>query len=95
MGKQKIHTSPHDAIISYDAQQWSFLEQKRAIGRFLLQAFHEFPVEVACYGSVARGDVSSTSDVDIVIFDPLPSFQAERLIEEVIPPILEIFFGGS
>ncbi|MHA2091437.1 MAG: nucleotidyltransferase domain-containing protein [Candidatus Kariarchaeaceae archaeon] len=89
MGKQKIHSSPHDSLVIYDTQQWTYLKQKRAVGVVLLQAFHEFPVEVASYGSVARGDVSATSDIDIVIFDPLPSFQIERLIEEVEPPILE------
>ena len=40
-----------------------------------MEAFGDVRLERVTHGSIARGDVSKTSDVDVAFLRPVPSFQ--------------------
>lgn len=72
-----------EAEILYDERRWRLLETKRKRAIQVLEILHANNLEAFVYGSVARGDVTETSDVDIVIPQySLPSSLIEALLSE-------------
>ena len=63
--------------VRYSHQQWELLESLRTDALAHLQSLGQAGIEAFVYGSVARGDVSSTSDIDIVIPMTVPSYRIE------------------
>ena len=53
--------------IAYDAARWIMLREKRAKAIGILEALETRQIEAFVFGSVARGDVKPSSDVDIFI----------------------------
>lgn len=53
--------------VSYDETRWDNLREKRSRATELLDALKSFDIEAFVFGSVARGDVKPSSDVDIFI----------------------------
>jgi len=60
--------------VVYTARRWELLEALRARAAAVQRAL---PARSMCYGSVARGDVSATSDVDVVMVEAVPSYAVE------------------
>ena len=56
--------------VEYDEHHWKILRRKRSKAERLLEVLNRFPTIV--HGSVARGDVSEDSDVDVVVLEPVP-----------------------
>jgi len=81
MPRMKI--APHsDGLYAYTTEHWEILKllRKRAIE--IAQIFQNHQIEVLVYGSVARGDVKTTSDIDIVLVPFVPSYRVELILEE-------------
>lgn len=75
---------PETREITYDEARWKILEDKRKRGREILEHLKKNSIYGILHGSVARGDVSSKSDVDIFIPNLTPSYIIELSLEENI-----------
>ncbi len=56
--------------MTYDTEHWGILKELRRISISVLDKLQEGSMKGYVYGSVARGDVKSTSDVDVIVFSP-------------------------
>ncbi|MCX8204206.1 MAG: nucleotidyltransferase domain-containing protein [Candidatus Nezhaarchaeota archaeon] len=70
-----------DAVeVVYEPWRWSLLEELRSKAAKVMKILEEGGMEVIVHGSVARGDVSPRSDVDVVIPYPVQSFKVEVVL---------------
>lgn len=72
---------PEYREVVYDAEHWNILRRLRDIAREIMEVFYSSSIEAFVHGSVARGDVKKTSDVDIFIPDKTPSYRVEYLLQ--------------
>lgn len=72
----------HHNIITYSEDKWALLKQKRESAINLLSLFVKEGLQPTIYGSIARGDVHKASDIDIVFFQNVPSFQIEYILNK-------------
>ncbi len=70
--------------IVYDDIHWRIFGDKRKRGREILECLKKNSVHGILHGSIARGDVSPKSDVDIFIPNLTPSYIIEVSLEENI-----------
>jgi len=62
----------------------------------LMEKLNRFNIPSIVYGSVARGDVSETSDVDIFVYNPPSSFILETALESAgIKPIRRLIVQAT
>ncbi len=54
----------------YDAKHWSLLEKLRKETTRMVMPLTEMHIDPLVYGSIARGDVSPNSDIDVFISNP-------------------------
>ncbi len=80
----------HDRrIVTYDDAHWSNLRRLRTEALDVMKRIEQVAIRPMVYGSVARGDVSQSSDIDIVILQPSSSYKIElafsdSLLREVV-----------
>lgn len=67
--------------VEYTEENFRVLKEKRKIAKELMEVLERFGLHGIVYGSVARGDVNSKSDVDIFIPQQVPSFKVELALE--------------
>lgn len=67
--------------VPYDARRWLLLKEFRAKAMRLMEALEKFHLNAIVHGSIARGDVSEGSDIDIFIPYQTSSFIVEMAIE--------------
>jgi predicted nucleotidyltransferase len=67
--------------IVYDEERWSLFRLLREEARAMVRPVSSMDVEALAYGSVARGDVSASSDIDIFIPRPPDPSILELAIE--------------
>jgi predicted nucleotidyltransferase len=72
----------HYNIITYSEDKWALLKQKRENAINILEIFVKEGFKPTVYGSIARGDVHETSDIDIVFLQNVPSFQIEYILNK-------------
>ena len=75
--------------IIYDEKRWRLLNQLRAEAIELMDALNSMHIFSIVHGSIARGDVTEKSDIDIFIPDVIPSFLVETALERAGIPISE------
>lgn len=68
--------------VKYGEERWKLLEEKRKIARGIMETLESSGIPSVVYGSVARGDVKKTSDVDIFIPMNIPSYKIELALED-------------
>ncbi|MCW4052557.1 MAG: nucleotidyltransferase domain-containing protein [Candidatus Bathyarchaeota archaeon] len=68
-------------VIFYDKGHWELLMSLRAAAIELMEVFDSANMSVITHGSVARGDVTISSDIDIFADDPPSSFAIETALE--------------
>jgi hypothetical protein len=61
----------------YDTRHWALLRDLRQKALHVMQVLKESQIESIVHGSVARGDVDSYSDVDVVVPYVVPSHRVE------------------
>lgn len=72
-----------EAEIIYDDRKWRLLETNRRKAIYVLETLYANELRAFTYGSVARGDIRETSDVDVVIIQySLPPSLIEDLLSE-------------
>lgn len=67
--------------VKYTSKRWKLLEELRAKAMWLMKALESFNIECIVHGSIARGDVTEKSDVDVFIPNQPSSFLVEAALE--------------
>lgn len=67
--------------VVYDSERWMLLRQLREQAVQILEPLEQNHLRAIVHGSIARGDVSETSDIDIFLPDPPSSFVIETVLE--------------
>ncbi|MEM1540425.1 MAG: nucleotidyltransferase domain-containing protein [Candidatus Bathyarchaeia archaeon] len=67
--------------VVYSTEHWALLEKLRVKALRLMEALAKFNIEAITHGSIARGDVTEKSDVDVFIPHPPSSFLIETALE--------------
>jgi predicted nucleotidyltransferase len=67
--------------VVYNKQRWKLLKKLRSKTSQLMQALDENNLRSVVHGSIARGDVSETSDIDLFLPELLSSFSIEMVLE--------------
>ncbi len=73
--------------VKYDEKRWRLLRRLRAEAIKIMDALRDFHIFSVTHGSIARGDVSEKSDVDVFIPDVISSFAVETALERAGIPI--------
>ncbi|MDR2699328.1 MAG: DNA polymerase subunit beta [Nitrososphaerota archaeon] len=71
-----------DYQVVYDSEHWMLLKNLREKAAFLLSALADFHLYAVVHGSLARGDVKASSDIDVFIPDVQNSFAIESALEK-------------
>jgi predicted nucleotidyltransferase len=71
-----------DREITYDDNHWNLFNNIREKSLELISVLNKSNINCFLHGSPARGDVNKNSDIDIVIFNLIPSFNIEISINE-------------
>jgi predicted nucleotidyltransferase len=67
--------------IVYDKKRWKLLKQLRKKSIQIMETLDKCHLRSIVHGSIARGDVSETSDIDVFLPDPPSSFVIETALE--------------
>lgn len=80
MSKQAILRNHHQHVL-YSEKQWDLFHSKRKIACRLMRMFAKEGLQPLAYGSIARGDVHASSDIDITFLNPVPTFRIELILQ--------------
>jgi len=81
MSKKPVKRAERVEVV-YDNGHWELLSQFRSKAVELMQTLDNCHLRSIVHGSIARGDVSKTSDIDLFLPDPPSSFVIETLLEQ-------------
>ena len=73
--------------VSYDCKRWILLRDFREKASRIILALENRQLQAIVHGSVARGDVTKNSDIDVFLPNPPSSFQIESALETAKIPI--------
>ncbi len=78
-----------ERTVTYDDAHWSLLAKLRENATDKMQKLEGAGIRSFVYGSLARGDISKTSDIDIIILDIISSYRIEvalghRVMRELV-----------
>lgn len=82
MVREKIVRRPEYRVVEYSEEHWILLRRLREDALRILEILASEGIEAFVHGSVARGDVKKSSDVDVVVLYNIPSYTVERVLEE-------------
>ncbi len=68
--------------VKYTRDHWKLLREKRKIAKEIMETLKDYGIPSIVYGSIARGDVKPTSDVDIFIPLLIPSYKLELALQD-------------
>jgi predicted nucleotidyltransferase len=71
-------------FVVYEKSHWVRLENLRKRALEIINAFESIGIRSYAYGSVARGDVSKSSDIDIIVPYPVSSYKLEMVLGRVL-----------
>lgn len=80
MTKKPVKRAERVEVI-YDQTRWKLLKQLRSKTVQLMEMLEKAHLRSIVHGSIARGDVSETSDIDVYLPSPPSSFAIEMAIE--------------
>lgn len=86
MAKKPTRRSELRTVV-YTGDRWLLLEQLRKKTLRIMESIEKTHVETLVHGSIARGDVSEKSDIDIFIPTQISSFTVETTLENADIPI--------
>jgi predicted nucleotidyltransferase len=79
-GAKKPEILHEPRIIEYDRSRWELLASLRSRALGTMDALESVSLKPLAYGSIARGDVSRSSDIDVVIPYPVSSYKIEAVL---------------
>jgi predicted nucleotidyltransferase len=68
--------------VTYDAKRWNLLQKLRKRSIHIMEVLDRTKLESVVHGSVARGDVTARSDVDVFVPHHTSSFNIETALEK-------------
>jgi predicted nucleotidyltransferase len=80
MAKKPVKRAERVEVI-YDKKRWNLLRELRSNTVQIMEILDKFHLRSIVHGSIARGDVSETSDIDVFLPDPPSSFMIETALE--------------
>ncbi len=81
MPREKVERRGEYRVVVYDEARWRLLRELRAEAERIMEALYSMGLYAIVHGSVARGDVKPTSDIDVFIPYPVPSYRVELALE--------------
>lgn len=69
-----------DRVVVYDDRHWPLLADLREKALILMQKLETLGVQSYVYGSIARGDISKSSDIDIIVPYVVPSYKIDLAV---------------
>ncbi len=81
MPREKVERRGEYRVVVYDESRWRLLRELRGEAERIMEALASMGLRPIVHGSVARGDVKPTSDVDVFIPYPVPSYRVELALE--------------
>jgi predicted nucleotidyltransferase len=73
--------------VTYNSTRWMLLTELRSKAEEIMVALDAFHLQSIAHGSIARGDVHKTSDIDVFIAEVQNSFLVETAIEKARIPV--------
>ena len=80
MAKKPLKRAERVEVV-YNAKHWKLLSELRAKTLEIIEALEHGNIYSIVHGSIARGDVSANSDIDVFIAEPPSSFIIETVLE--------------
>jgi predicted nucleotidyltransferase len=80
MAKKPVKRAERVEVI-YDKKRWKLLIELRFKTVQIMETLDKFHLRSIAHGSIARGDVSETSDIDVFLPDPPSSFMIETALD--------------
>lgn len=85
VAKPKKHAEYGEVV--YSSAHWALLETLREKAARIMTALEAFHLRALVHGSIARGDVNDTSDIDVFVAEPQSSFLVETALEKAGVPV--------
>jgi predicted nucleotidyltransferase len=86
MARKPVRHLEYREVI-YNAEHWALLEKLRLNAKQIMSSLEDFHLETIVHGSIARGDITGNSDIDIFTSSPVSSFVVETAFERAGIPI--------
>jgi len=86
MAKKPL-TRPEHREVVYDEQHWKLLKELRSKAIEIMECLQKHNIAAIVHGSIARGDISTKSDIDVFVQNPPSSFLIENALEHDGLPI--------
>lgn len=86
MAKKPVRRAERVEVV-YDERRWELLRGLRSKAVQLMEILDRARLRSIVHGSIARGDVSEKSDIDIFLPDPPSSFIIETVLERSGVPV--------
>lgn len=83
--KPKKHAEYRE--LSYSSARWALFVKLREKAKLVMTALEDFRLHTLVHGSIARGDVHKSSDIDIFVAEPQSSFLLETALERSGVPV--------
>ena len=80
MAKKPVTRAERMEVV-YDKKRWDLLKELRLKATQIIEALDNFHLYSVVHGSIARGDVSEKSDIDVFLSDAPSSFMIESALE--------------
>jgi len=80
MAKKPVKRAERIEVV-YNTKRWKLLNELRAKTLEIMETLEHGNIHVIVHGSIARGDVSVNSDIDVFIAEPPSSFIIETTLE--------------
>jgi predicted nucleotidyltransferase len=87
MAKKPLTRLEYKEVV-YDDEHWALLERLRLKAMQIMEALEVFHLEAVVHGSIARGDVTQKSDIDVFIHYQVSSFMVETALEKAGVPVI-------
>jgi hypothetical protein len=81
MAKKPVRRPEHREV-TYDEQHWKLLKELRGKAVEIMKCLQKHNIASIVHGSIARGDVSTKSDIDVFVSNPPSSFLIENALED-------------
>jgi len=86
MAKKPVTRAERLEVV-YDKRRWELLKEFRSKAMQIMEILDRFHLSSIVHGSIARGDVSEKSDIDVFVSDPASSFIVETALERAEVPV--------
>jgi len=81
MAEKPVRCLDYKEIV-YDARRWTLLKELRDKAIWIMNALEKSHIKSVVHGSIARGDVTTKSDIDVFIPRQISSFAVETALEK-------------